>query len=331
MSRFSLSILLALWVFSTASLPSFAAPAHRKPVILDTDIGTDIDDSWALAYALRSPELDLKLVVTDTGDTRYRAKIAAKELQAAGRPDVAVGVGVLVKGETLNTDQNLEPWVRHYDLAKYPGKVYEDGVGALIDFVMKSTDPVTIIAIGPVPNLAEALRREPRIASKCRLIGMDGSFDVGYDGHAPASAESNVKVDPAGLRAVLSAPWQDVLLTPLDTCGSIVLSGSNYAAIWKSEEDPLMRSVIESYCIFAPRVTWMDCDFFTQRSTTLFDTVAVYLATSESLVNVETVTFKITDDGFTVRAQEGVKARVALTWKDRGKFQSELVKKLVRK
>lgn len=331
MRRFPLQIFLGALFFAASATATFAVTSHRKPVILDTDIGTDIDDSWALAYVLRSPELDLKLVVTDTGDTVYRAKIAAKELQAAGRTDVAVGVGVKVKGETLNTDENLEPWVRHYDLAKYPGKVFNDGVGALIDCVMKSDEPVTIIAIGPVPNLAEALRREPRIASKCRLIGMDGSFDVGYDGHAPASAESNVKVDPAGLRAVLSAPWQDILLTPLDTCGSIVLSGSNYASIWKSEENPLMHSVIESYCIFAPRVTWMDCDFFTQRSTTLFDTVAVYLATSESLVNVETVTFKITDDGFTVRAKEGVKARVALSWKDKKKFESELVERLVKR
>jgi len=305
------------------------AIATHKPVILDTDIGTDIDDTWALAYLLRSPELDLKLVVTDTGDTQYRAKVVAKELQAAGRTDVGVGVGVKVKGELLNTDRNLEPWVRHYDLAKYAGKVFDDGVGALIDLVMKSNEPVTIIAIGPVPNLAEALRREPRIASKCRLIGMDGSFDVGYSGSAPASAESNVKVDPAGLRAVLSAPWQDVLLTPLDTCGSVVLSGPEYASIWKSVDDPLLRSVIESYCVFAPRVTWMDCDFFTQRSTTLFDTVAVYLATSESLVNVETVTFKITDEGFTTRAKEGVKARVALSWKNKAEFQRQLTERLL--
>jgi inosine-uridine nucleoside N-ribohydrolase len=324
--RLSLVLLL---LFSFVSAPAFAA--QHKPVILDTDIGTDIDDTWALAYVLRLPELDLKLVVTDTGDTVYRAKIAAKELQAAGRTDVAVGVGVQVKGETLNTDQNLEPWVRHYDLAKYPGKVYQDGVGALIDFVMKSKEPVTIIAIGPVPNLAEALRREPRIASKCRFVGMDGSFDVGYDGHAPAAAESNVKVDPAGLRAVLSAPWQDILLTPLDTCGSVVLSGQEYGAIWKSVDDPLLRSVIESYCIFAPRVKWMDCDFFTQRSTTLFDAVAVYLVTSETLVNVKTVTFKITDEGFTVRAKDGIKARVALTWKDEKGFERELVKTLRRR
>ncbi len=327
MKRFLFFLFAVAFSFAVTSWPNLSA-SPRKPVILDTDLGTDIDDTWALAYLLRSSELNLKLVLTDTGDTQYRAKIAAKELQAAGRPDVPVGVGV--KGSMPATEMNLEPWVRHYDLAKYPGKVFSDGVGALIDIVMKSTEPVTIIAIGPVPNLAEALRREPRIASKCRLIGMDGSFDVGYDGHPPASAESNVKVDPAALRSVLSAPWQDVLLTPLDTCGSVTLSGAEYMTIWKSVDDPLLRSVIESYCVFAPRVTWMDCDFFTQHSTTLFDAVAVYLATSESLVNVETVTFKITDEGLTVRAKEGIKARVALTWKDEKAFETLLAKRLKR-
>ena len=64
------------------------------PVILDTDIGDDIDDTFALLMLLRSKELDLKLVVTDFGDTVYRARLAAKLLQAMGRPDVPVGVGV---------------------------------------------------------------------------------------------------------------------------------------------------------------------------------------------------------------------------------------------
>ena len=65
-----------------------SAFAARTPVVFDTDIGTDIDDTWALAQLLRSPDLDLKLVLTDTGDTHYRAAVAAKFLEAAGRSDV---------------------------------------------------------------------------------------------------------------------------------------------------------------------------------------------------------------------------------------------------
>jgi inosine-uridine nucleoside N-ribohydrolase len=54
------------------------------PVILDTDIGTDIDDTWALAMLTRCPELEPRLVVTATGDTTYRARFVAGMLQSAG-------------------------------------------------------------------------------------------------------------------------------------------------------------------------------------------------------------------------------------------------------
>ena len=303
--------------------------AARIPVVLDADIGTDIDDTWALAQVLRSPELDLKLVLTATGDTRYRAALAAKFLEAAGRSDIPVGIGQ-DQGPMGEDRRNQAPWIVGYDLAKYPGKVHADGVGALIELVMNSPEPVTIIAIGPVPNLALALKREPRLAAKCRFVGMQGSFDLGYGGSATPVAEYNVKDNPAALRAVLSAPWRDILLTPLDTCGLVQLQGEKYHAIWSATGDPLLRALIENYCIFAPRVNWMPCDYFATRSTTLFDCVAVYLAGSEELVETETVSFQITDDGFTRRAAAGpLKARVALRWKNLGAFEDYLSQRLL--
>ncbi len=305
-----------------------ATEAPRAPLVLITDIGTDIDDSWALALALRSPELDLKLVLTDPADTVYRAHVAGKFLEAAGRADIPIGIGDNngPKGDNAKT---LEPWIAGYDLGKYPGKVYQDGIGALIDLVQASKQPVTIVAIGPVPSLALALKRAPGIAAKCRLVGMYGSFDVGY-GEGPPSAETNVRVDPPGLRAVLSAPWRDVLLTPLDTCGSVSLTGERYHAIWSSTADPTLRALIESYCTFASRQTWMNCDFFALRSTTLFDCVAVYLAYSEDLVETETIRFDITDDGYTRRSATGAfTARVAIRWKNRDGFEAQLAGRLL--
>lgn len=305
-----------------------AGQAARTPLILITDIGTDIDDSWALALALRSPELDLKLVLTDPADTPYRAKVAAKFLEAAGRSDIPVGIGDN-NGPRGDDTKTLVPWIAGYDIGKYPGKVYQDGIGALIDVVEKSQQTVTIVAIGPVPSLALALKRAPGIAAKCRFVGMYGSFDVGY-GDGPPSPETNVRVDPAGLRTVLSAPWQDILLTPLDTCGSVSLTGERYHAIWSATGDTTLRALIESYCTFASRQTWMNCDFYAVRSTTLFDCVAVYLAYSEDLVETETIRFDISDDGYTRRAAAGVfKARVAIHWKNRDGFEAQLAGRLL--
>ena len=139
------------------------------PVILDTDIGGDIDDTWALAMLLKSPELDVKLVVSDTCDTVYRSRLIARLHEVAGRPDIPVGVGMRFASDGPRERQAA--WVTDYDLADYPGPVHEDGVLAIIDTVMNSPEPVTIICIGPMPNLLEALKREPRIAPKAHFVG----------------------------------------------------------------------------------------------------------------------------------------------------------------
>ncbi len=318
-------------LFLLAPLVCRAAPDAGRPrtaLILVTDIGTDIDDSWALALALRSPELDLKLVLTDPADTPYRAAVAAKFLEASGRSDVPIGIGDN-NGPQGDAFKTLTPWIAGYDIAKYPGRVYPDGIAALIDAVEKSPSPVTIVAIGPAPSLAKALVRAPAIAKKCRFVGMYGSFDVGYGG-GPPSPETNVRVAPAALRTILSAPWIDILLTPLDTCGSVSLSGERYHAVWAATGDPMLRALIESYCIFAPRQNWMTCDFFATRSTTLFDCVAVYLAYSEDLVETEAVSFDVTDDGYTRRSATGpFHARVALRWKNRDGFEAQLAGRLL--
>jgi|SRR5271157_3265321 len=129
----------------------------------------------------------------------------------------------------------------------------------------------------------------------------------------PPSAEWKVKVDPAAFREVLSTRWRDILLTPLDTCGLVALFGDRYHAIWSATSGPMLRALIFSYCVFAPRQNWMTCDYFPTRSTALYDTVAVYLAYSEELVQVETICFQVTDDGFTRRAPDGpYTARVAI-------------------
>jgi inosine-uridine nucleoside N-ribohydrolase len=305
-----------------------AAETQRTPVILITDIGTDIDDTWAIALALRSPELDLRLVLADPADTPYRATVAAKFLEAAGRSDIAVGIGDnhAVAGDGLKT---LTPWVAGYDLAKYPGRVFADGVAGLIQTIHESELPVTLVAIGPAHSLALALHRDPGIASRCRLVGMYGSFDVGYGG-GPVSPETNVRVSPGELRTVLSAPWRDILLTPLDTCGAVSLSGERYHSIWSATNDPMLRALIESYCIFAPRQNWMNCDYFAIRSTTLFDCVAVYLAYSEQFVETEPIAFEVTDDGYTRRASNGpFRARVALRWRNLDAFEAHVAHRLL--
>lgn len=293
------------------------------PVILDTDIGTDIDDTWALAMLLRSPELDLRLVVSDTGDTLYRARIIAKMLERAGRTDVPVGVGIPLE----QADKPQEEWVADYRLSAYPGRVYEDGVGAIVDTIMSSSEPVTLIAIGPVANIAAALQREPEIAERARFVGMHGSIRRGYDGKPQVDAEYNVVRYPHACQAVFNAPWE-ITITPLDTCGLVRLEGERYRAV-RDCDDPLIRALMENYRIWARHCRWAQGIDPESRSSVLFDTVAVYLAFSEELLVMETLPILVTDDGYT-RVEPGARPiRCATEWKDLPAFTDLLVQRLL--
>lgn len=295
----------------------------RIPVILDTDIGTDIDDTWALAMVLKSPELDVKLVVTDTGDTAYRAKIVGRMLEIADRTDVPIGVGIPLEG----APSNQVPWVEGYDLSSYPGTVHEDGVGAIVDTILNSPQPVTLVCIGPVPNIAAALARVPEIARRARFVGMHGSIRRGYGGSEAVSAEYNVRAYPQACQKVFAAPW-DLTITPLDTCGLVRLEGARYRAV-RDCEDPLVRAVVENYRIWARSCDWatgLDVD---TQSSVLFDTVAIYLAFSEELLAMEKLGIRVTDDGYTVVDGGAKTVNCAMDWRDLLAFEDLVVRRLV--
>jgi inosine-uridine nucleoside N-ribohydrolase len=305
----------------------FASALHaadnqaKIPVIFDTDIGDDIDDTWALALLLKSPELDLKLVVGDNFKAVYRAKLLAKLLQAAGRTDVPVGLGL---GANDKQGGGQSQWVENYDLKTYPGKIHQDGVQAIIDTIMASPTPITLIAVGPVQNLAEALKREPRIAEKARFVGMHGSVRKGYDGKPQIDAEYNVKVDAKACQKAFTAAW-DMTITPLDTCSLVRLKGNKYKTV-RDSTDPLARAVIENYRIWSGKNP-QQAD---NASSILFDTVAVYLAFDQRLCTMEKLNIRVDDQGVTRIDPQGKSMNVATEWKDLPAYEDLLVQRLTR-
>ncbi len=301
--------------------PDPVGDGKKIPVILDTDIGGDIDDTWALILLLKSPELDLKLVTTDKGNTVYRAKVAARILEVAGRTDVPVGIGI----KQADNEEGQAPWVKDYDLSKYPGKVYQDGVQALIDTIMRSPEKITLICIGPVPNIKAALDREPRIAERARFVGMHGSVRLGYGGKKKPDAEYNVRADAEACRRALSAAW-DITITPLDTCGLVHLRGEKYAKV-RDSKDPLAKALIENYTFWCGK----NPERARKASSTLFDTVAVYLAFSDELLVMEKLGIRVTKEGFTVIDDQAKKMMCAMGWKDMSAFEDLLVDRIAGK
>ncbi len=175
-------------------------------LILDCDIGTDVDDALALAFALRHPDIDLRAVTTVSGDTVRRARIAKKLLLLAGRGDIEVAAGE--RGEQSQRHRSAE--AGHEDAML--------GVHDVDATAPSERDAVTLIAetcaagdvalatVGMQSNLAAALARDPGLTSDIpRLAVMGGVFaPVMFLGvELPPSVDHNLNVDqPASLRAL---------------------------------------------------------------------------------------------------------------------------------
>ena len=277
-------VLLVVSLFCVAGCRVVSLSKPRPiPVIFDTDIGGDIDDAWALSFLLACPELDVKLIVSDSYNTVAKAKLIAEFLRCAGREDIPIGIGVRKVGGVEDPQEKL--------LDDYTGKVYVDGVGALIDTIMNSEEQITLIATGPVPNLELALEREGGIVDNARLVVMGGSIGRQEEGE-PGFPESNVAKNSKAAQKAYGAGW-DVTMTPIDTAGKVVLEGEYYARV-RNSESPVAKLVMEQYNAWNKRQTKHARDV-TRSSSILWDTGAIYLAFDESFCNMRDIKLIVTD------------------------------------
>jgi purine nucleosidase len=188
-----------------------------KPIILDTDIGTDVDDCLALALCLASPELKLAAVTTVYGDVQLRARMALKLLALRGVHDVPVAAGaerpllgkVPIHWEGHEGQGLLAP----EDSALAP--VDEHAADLIVRTVMAQPGEVILIAIGPLTNVALALLKEPRLARTLGGLVIMGGV-IGGTGalHLPWT-EHNFRCDPEAAQIVL-ASGAPMAIVPLD-------------------------------------------------------------------------------------------------------------------
>jgi purine nucleosidase len=179
-------------------------------ILLDTDIGTDIDDAYALVLAAVSPELDVRAVTTVNSDVALRGKIAKRILQHLGRDDVPVAIGEA---------GSLTPGVSRGFMGHEGRGIDLSTINPEVDFDSRSASqlmadasreahgagsPLTIITIGALTNLALALREYPAdLALAGRVIAMASNFQ-GF-GEENASGEHNVACDTVALEVVLKS------------------------------------------------------------------------------------------------------------------------------
>ena len=179
-----------------------------KKIILDTDLGDDIDDALALAFALMSGKIDLLGVTTVFKNTEKRAELACCVLDALGRSDIPTYAGI---GQTMV--QSVSDW-QSVSASHCPGQmeVLENrktsvqprssrAVDFIVDTVMSSGEDITIVPIGPLTNIAVALLTEPELAQKAKICLMGGATDR-------LRPEWNVLCDPEAARVVFNSGSQ---------------------------------------------------------------------------------------------------------------------------
>jgi len=197
--------------------PTTAAPARSgsQPVIIDTDIGDDIDDAFALAVALHDPRLDVIGITTAWGDTRTRTLLVRRLLAAMGRQNVVVAQGPATANTTPFTQKT---WA----MGAVDTTAAPDAIDLIRDQVRKRPGEITLIALAPLSNIEALQRRDPEAIHKLRqVVLMGGSIYAGYNlgGAIPVAhphAEYNVVSAPQGLRILLESRVP-VKMFPLDS------------------------------------------------------------------------------------------------------------------
>ena len=177
----------------------------RTKIILDTDIGGDIDDVLALAFAMNCPELEILAVTTVNTDPPMRARIARKMLDrfdhshvpvAPGEKDMFDGRATFCKD--INAAVVLDPEDTVSDAS---------GVELIIETIRSHPGEVVLVGIGPFTNIAAGFKKAPNLSDDIdQLILMGGQVNQ-------AEPESNIQCDPAAASYVLNLPVRKTLLT----------------------------------------------------------------------------------------------------------------------
>jgi inosine-uridine nucleoside N-ribohydrolase len=247
----SLTLLLAL----AAALPAAAQPAQK--IIFDTDFAfPPQDDAMALFFVLNSPELDVLGITTVAGNRSVNIATAdvLKILEVTSRTEIPVYQGaaapLLHKGTEWDTKRH-GGWYANEPARTPPGgfattkKLETQGaVDYLVQTVMKNPGQVTILAIGPLTNIAMAMRMEPRFAGNVKqLVIMGGAIASLADGggnHTP-NAEFNFYVDPEAAQIVLRSGIP-IVLSPLNVSRKARFTKADYDKI-VAVDTPITRLI----------------------------------------------------------------------------------------
>jgi inosine-uridine nucleoside N-ribohydrolase len=287
-------------------------PAAPTKIIIDTDIGDDVDDAFAVGLALASPEVEILGVTTAWGDTRLRARMVDRLLAEAGNAAIPVAEGIATQSKTPFSQAR---WAQGGAAAK----AHPAAVDFLLGQILQNPGEITLVAIGPLTNVGAAIDRDPATFRKVkRVVLMGGSIRKGYGdlGYAPdrgPEPEYNIYSDVPAAQKLFSS-GVPIFMMPLDST-QLKLDEEKRALLFQ-QGTPLTDALTLLYHEWG------------QQTPTLFDVMAVAYVIDPGLCPVQQFQITVDKDGFT-RAGTGAPNASACLASDSDQFFRFLLPRLL--
>jgi purine nucleosidase len=259
--------------------------AQKQKVIFDCDLGDDIDDAYALALLIASPELDILGIVMDYGNTPKRAQIACRMLYETGRENIPVVIG----RKTVDNFSNQFYWGEGFSSVQ---PVKQGAADFIIEMLKKYPDEVILITVGPVPNMSDILDKEPDALKLAKHIyAMFGSFYMGYGSSPIPSAEWNVVADVKASKKFVNSGAK-ITYAGLDITTYVKLK-YELIELLGNRKSPLTDAVVGLYSLWG-------LGHDTKPEPVLYDAVNVSMILWPELFKTRKAFVKVTDEGYTV-------------------------------
>ena len=208
----------------------------EKKILLDTDIGSDIDDAIALAYLISQPACQLLGVTTVSGEAEKRAMMASAICKAAGKEGIPIYPG----NEAPILTPQLQPVAKQAAvLDKWPHETkfpMYDHIEFMRKTIYENPNEVTLLAIGPMTNVALLFASDPEIPALLKeLVLMCGIFTYGHIGAYSCLSEWNARCDPYATAIVYRAPVKRIRSIGLDVTTQVTLSKKEIISQFSAE------------------------------------------------------------------------------------------------
>ncbi|MDR1092692.1 MAG: nucleoside hydrolase [Clostridiales bacterium] len=258
----------------------------KTPIVIDTDLGDDIDDMWAIGFAALAG-FDIRLITVCFTDIQYKLTCAQVMKDMLGLKRCALAGGV----------EKRRAHTPHADRVKSV-KAHASALPAEDEIAraVRENEYTDILAIGPMTNVGAFVKKYPELSGRCRIVCMGGSLYKGLYGADGPHAEYNLKCDRDASAAVLQSGFT-VVYAPLDVNRDFILDGERYAKLRKSR-NPVTRGLLSLYDEWQDNYHGYSLKFDNRVSTSILYDVTPFLYVLEpDLFTVERAAYAIGADG----------------------------------